>query len=624
MMTTIYPTSGKPLAQRLTLFCFLFFAGWLQVIAQPLQGNFTVGQPTSDFINLNVAIISLNNNGYTGSVTFLIEPGTYNWGSQGSILATAPGLITIRTLTGNEDVFIQTSASNFLLHITQADRVIIRDLSITNNTSGSSFKAIDAGEVADLTIDNCIFDLGSAGTAILVSGNYSSSISVCEIEDTEVSDGEYGIRFEGLDYSRISRCTLEDQDVAGIKVEESEQTNITDNEVLDFGGDGIFLDDCEDYHIWKNNVVTNVKPYNKGLRNGILLNDCLKGEGLESNALVQNNMVAVLGRHDADPGYGISVLGCLDTKLNHNSAQVHGRSSSGATWRLENSTKTTAYNNIISNITGDPAIIKNFCTSTEIDYTNYHQSSSASVFAILNSVNVASFSAWKTSTGHDDKSQEQLPGFTSTTDLHVCNTGLLFGDVGLALDDIDDESRNTPPYVGADEGTIPPAQLSVSYVSPCARQFTCIEPANATIYQWNFGDGSTAASFGNTVSHTYANNGVYAVTVTAHTSCGTVSKTIYLALFTCNSRLTGIDVLDDNAAPELEIGPNPADDRFNLHWNGPVADLSIYDLNGKPVLETTTRSLKSIDVQSWTPGVYFLRLQGDDFSETRKLVVRHQ
>ena len=78
-------------------------------------------------------------------------------------------------------------------------------------------------------------------------------------------------------------------------------------------------------------------------------------------------------------------------------------------------------------------------------------------------INLAAFKA-TTGTGQDVNSLNIDPTFTSATDLHTINSALAAGTAisGVTVD-IDGETRNTPPYIGADE--IPVVAVDIAAVA---------------------------------------------------------------------------------------------------------------------------------------------------------------
>ena len=623
MITNKATTIRKTLVYKLALFCVVFLLGGTQpIIGQGMSGTFTVGSPSHDFVNLSQAITALNSANLNGTVTFLIAPGTHQWPSQGSIVVSNPGSIFFKTLTGNQDVILEGQTGGPFIDMTLAPNVYFRNLTIRNASGSPTFTAIEAEEVLQLQVDDCRIELGSVGTGIYAEGGFSTGVTRVFVETTVIEGGDNGIIANEQHYTEIKSCTLEDQEEHAIDLYKGIDNYILENQILDFGLHGIAMVDCDGYTIEKNNVVTNVSPTNGDSRSGIYLYECDKGKGQDPHSLVENNMVSVLSRPEAQPQYGISLMKATnEAKVYHNSVHVHGRSSSGAAFHIDDVYATVALNNIFSNEAADPAIVKNQCGPTTLNYTNYFTDPSPNVFAVLNGTPITDLGTWKAATSHDNNSMDQLPKFTSNTDLHVCNTGLIFGTSLSIPNDIDGDQRATPPYVGADEGVIPPAVL-VSSGSGCTRTFTCTQPANATFYYWDFGDGNTLVTFGNnSTSHTYSSTGFRNIIVRAYTPCGVVEDDIWRYIV-CNNK-TDLNGDLAESEPKLEITPSPANEYLQVNWDGPLANISIYDLQGKLVHRSTTQAQNTIDVSAWSPGIYLLRLSNETTSKTRKLVIGH-
>jgi PKD repeat protein len=144
---------------------------------------------------------------------------------------------------------------------------------------------------------------------------------------------------------------------------------------------------------------------------------------------------------------------------------------------------------------------------------------------------------------------------------------------------------------------------------------------NATGYLWNFGDGTTSAETNPT--HIYSSDDTYAVTLTAYGECDTVVTNITAVTV----KGTGMESL--NQGESVSIFPNPSNGIFNLtsvlNQEG-NAVISIFDMNGKLIHNENLgkigkQNTRTIQV-SVAPGVYTLRLNTQDRSITRKLVIK--
>lgn len=146
--------------------------------------------------------------------------------------------------------------------------------------------------------------------------------------------------------------------------------------------------------------------------------------------------------------------------------------------------------------------------------------------------------------------------------------------------------------------------------------FSAIGAENAASINWNFGDGNTVQNGPSSISHMYAQDGTYTVTVTVTNDCGTASET---------TSITIIDYagVEENELTDLEVYPNPSSALVNLSvQNNEVSEYTVFAVSGALVKEATSFSAKtSIDVSAWESGVYFLQVNSQGKSTVRKIIV---
>lgn len=130
--------------------------------------------------------------------------------------------------------------------------------------------------------------------------------------------------------------------------------------------------------------------------------------------------------------------------------------------------------------------------------------------------------------------------------------------------------------------------------------------SNATSYTWYFGDGQSSNSA--TATHTYANSGVYTITLVA-SNC-----------FSKDSSFKVINLDGTSITPlhkiELSIFPNPATDKITFaNQNFVNPNVSIITVEGK-TLATTFQKIGSqivVDIKHLSAGNYFLRMSDEKY-----------
>jgi PKD repeat protein len=141
---------------------------------------------------------------------------------------------------------------------------------------------------------------------------------------------------------------------------------------------------------------------------------------------------------------------------------------------------------------------------------------------------------------------------------------------------------------------------------------------NAISYEWDFDDGNTSTDFEPT--HTYINEGVYNVCLTAFGTCDTIVK--------CKSiTVEKNDVSLNNETLELGINiyPNPASELITIdRQNDAISNALIYSANGKKVAEIKLSTEKTqVSIHNWNSGIYFLHFmnKNEEFVFSKRLSV---
>lgn len=126
--------------------------------------------------------------------------------------------------------------------------------------------------------------------------------------------------------------------------------------------------------------------------------------------------------------------------------------------------------------------------------------------------------------------------------------------------------------------------------------------AQATAYNWNFGDGSTSTQ--TTPSHTYSAPGTYDVKLIAEGNCNdTIVKQVIIESL-------AVEVLSEQLA---KVYPNPVGDQFVISAaSGNQFSYSITDALGRIIKEGDLNAeigTVQVDASLWSKGNYFVILQ---------------
>jgi len=76
----------------------------------------------------------------------------------------------------------------------------------------------------------------------------------------------------------------------------------------------------------------------------------------------------------------------------------------------------------------------------------------------------------------------------------------------------------------------------------------------------------------------------------------------------CTTYGASTSIHELNRQQTMRLLPNPAADRVQIELEGNAAEqLSVFDLTGRTVLQTTANAVNTLDVSSWEPGIYLVQ-----------------
>ncbi|MFZ4400718.1 MAG: T9SS type A sorting domain-containing protein [Bacteroidales bacterium] len=437
-----------------------------------LNGTYTVGDATANFLNLNTAINFMTANGICGPVVLNVKPGTYigRYTIPAILGSSAINTLTIKSLNNDStSVVFAASATattdNWIVKLDGAKYTTIKNIKFTPQNASYANAIVITNSSKYNTITGNFLSSAYTGT--------TADLSLLRSEDINSTDnlivanhflgGSNGILIKGvsttsrLDRVYVAKNLIEGFLQYGIRCEYANSPVIDSNIVLsDLSGtttrNGISLSYAYDsLKVIKNRIVLS----NSSILMGIALENTTSTA--TTKALIANNFVTLL--NGTTQTYAMRLYPNINYLLvANNSVYVDGSSNTDTRGinPVSGSNIEVYNNNILSN--KYTLFYENSCVSKSDRNNLYSTSNLYGYFNGTSILNYTSLAAYVTATLKDSNSVAVTPGFISSTDLHTDNIDLFFKGKFLSnvTKDIDNQQRASIPCIGADEFTVLP------------------------------------------------------------------------------------------------------------------------------------------------------------------------
>ncbi|HOJ05854.1 MAG TPA: BNR-repeat neuraminidase N-terminal domain-containing protein [Bacteroidota bacterium] len=467
-------------------------AGNRQILA-PLSGNYTInplGSGNRNFTSFTAAVNALTSVGVSGAVTFDVAPAIY---TEKVTLPAIAGASSTNTITfdggtGNAATrilqFNTTNIGEYVFMLNGADYIRLKNLTI-NATGTTEGVGIYITGIADYNqILNCVVNVSTSSSssdciAICASASSTSTSTTGNIgsnnliQGCTLSGGYYGLTYRGNStgntYNQNNQFldnTIREWYYYGMYLYYLPQMTCSRNVLLQrktgtfttSGGYGIYAYYCAYAPVIEKNYV-DARSY--GIRAYYLNSVYTSG----TRGKMNNNMFALSGTSTI---YGAYFYYCREMDVFNNTIHVNTTGTSTTyVWQLSGSSgyNLDFRNNWASYIGAGTGYLFYNNTSayfTNFNYNAFYSASTASQF-YYNGTTYANWAALPRTT-HNVNSVFGLPYFISDTDLHSrSHVGYQAGvAVTGVVDDIDGDSRLTPPCIGADEYPAPPPEYDLA------------------------------------------------------------------------------------------------------------------------------------------------------------------
>lgn len=440
-----------------------------------------------------------NGPGISGDVIFNIADGTHginikiNDGADSIHGLNENHGIKFKSSSGNREKVNLVSGSIPAINLEGISDVTFEDVSITTST-GNGGNIIHLFNTSKISIINTVIESFEGSSQNLInSGTYGLADNIT-IKGNLLKYGENGIIFRGgirKDSIKIMDNHLLYQKTSGINITETSSLEISNNYTV--SGDSsldnyysIFCDDADSsLRILNNKVIANV---------GTSALHIINCNGSIDKSLIANNFFSYKGSTGFAPA-AISIWSSAKQKLYNNS--VYTEDSISTALLIVPTTGLSIFNNIFYNAG------KGYCIISYLDGIDSSDNNAfyteGSYLASWNSNQLDSLLDWQIATGQDQNSIFTPPLFTSTTNLHTCNTILDSSGIPLSeiLIDIDGQDRdNSFPDIGADEfssNQLPIVELEDT-IGLCLGDSIIVSPAvtySFLEYAWDRGDSTS-------------------------------------------------------------------------------------------------------------------------------------
>jgi hypothetical protein len=161
-----------------------------------------------------------------------------------------------------------------------------------------------------------------------------------------------------------------------------------------------------------------------------------------------------------------------------------------------------------------------------------------------------------------------------------------------------------------------PASDAISYTVSGDTVSFSVSPSGIG-YDWRFGDNDSSSAISPYHVYTHSQNYLVSIYTTTANQC-TVYGSIILP-FTAVT--TGINGINDQP---INIYPIPAADVLHISQLPGAADVGLYDVTGKKVIGQSVEAGAAIgiDIEGLSPGIYILKITGDNINLNQKVVKR--
>ncbi len=476
-------------------------------MAGGMSGTYTIGS-SGTYTSFSAAASALSTNGVSGAVIFKVSAGTYTEQvSIGSITgASATNTITFKGQSDSSQVILtsassSSSSTNYTLELNGSKYVIVDHITITRTgtaTYGTAV-ALDGNTkycsfTSDLVSGTVNPNTSGAVTGNIGAINSTGADSFDIFNGNRIKNGGNGIDMAGTNYgysNSITNNIFDTSGQAGIYAANSEIDMLIKGNTFNMGAFpssvshqisyGIRIVSAQGFQILKNKIyssataatVRSINPYS------------CTADGSGNRNLLADNYIWISGGTSASTA--LALYGTSSVDVVFNNILVTSSLAKSSCIFFNTSFSATSVNLEDNNL--DIAGGTGYCIDAEYpasgsgtisgittsDYNNFYTNATYLTFfgGSSSSNQYATLAAYQSGSGFDAHSISVNPNYTSNTILK--STNVLLAKAGIKFsavtDDINGNSRNNPPCIGANEFVPVSGDAGISAVTAPASAF---------------------------------------------------------------------------------------------------------------------------------------------------------
>ncbi|MCB0732352.1 MAG: hypothetical protein KDC88_15110, partial [Ignavibacteriae bacterium] len=448
----------------------------------PLRGTYTIGN-TGQYNTISDAVNDLYSWGIVGPVTFNIFDGSYNEqiDLNGNITGSSTtNTVTFKSNSGNPGAVeihyaVNTGDENYILRISEATNLIFKDLTFTSNgVWGRNRVVISEAPKGNLSFQGNIFNgrytpFDAAYTLVAIA-TYSALYNLNNLEfiNNIFNNGSYGLVLENVEADEqgsqrfanlIISNNIFNSNSNGMNIKGFDSPIISNNSLDEIYYSGIAVSNCDNNVTIKENIINVLNTSNPS---SALKVTNLKGTYLNYGKII-NNFIHANKR-------GIVMYGCDFVEVYFNTVNIEDElpQPDPTTYAVyqELNNYLQELNNIFVNNAGGYSLISESETGNLNDYNNLY--TNGPNLTKLNNTNYSDLDGFRIASNTNLNSYSSEVQFFSSLDLHIKNSPvqLLGTPISAVSTDYDGDSRNNPPFIGADEPETMQVSLTVLLEGP--------------------------------------------------------------------------------------------------------------------------------------------------------------